>query len=589
MASRIKGKRRARKRAALPKAKTAPSRPREPGRRWLENGRFYFDSVAAALAITWIETYCRHTEGEWYGRPFILAPWQRRIVRKLWGWKRPDGTRRYRRLWLEVGRKNGKTEFAAALALLLFLHDGEMGAQIYSLATDKDQARIVFGKAAAMVGLSEVLTREIEVMKPSLWCSALMASFKPLSSKPDSKHGFSPHGCIGDEVHAWDSGELFDVVVEGEGARSQPLNIQITTAGKRGDGDATNYAWEQHEYALGVMKGEFQDDELLVVIFAAGEDDDWTDPATWKKANPNLGISPKLEFLQGQLQEARQLPRKENRFRQYYLNQWVGQDTRWLPMEFWNVCTGAPDPRAVKLFLSDPERSDTLKARAQTAKAYDPDFWKKLPDLMKGRPAWGGLDLATTTDLASLCWSFEADENDVVSFIWRHFLPRDTLKKVAPRTKKLYEQFAEQGALILTPGNVADYAFIEKQIMDDSALFRIAALGVDRWNATDLASRLLNNENLPVEMFGQGFASMSAPSKEFERRVLGLGVEHGNNPVTTWMAKNVAVDEDPHDNIKPTKERSAGKIDGIVAAIMARGMSTAKPAAPKSFWETAAA
>lgn len=574
MTTLTKGARPKPKRKTRAKVEAAPSRPREPGRRWLKNGRYYFDQVAAIAAVAWIEFYCHHTEGEWYGRPFILARWQKRIVRKLFGWKRVDGTRRYRRLWLEVGRKNGKTEFAAALALLLFLHDGEMGAQIYSLATDKDQAKIVFNKAAAMVALSEDLKREIETLKPSLWCNALLASFKPLSSKPNSKHGFSPHGVIGDEVHAWDAGELYEVVVEGEGARKQPLNILITTAGHPSEG---NFAWEQHEYAIGVLKGEFQDEELLVMIFAAGEDEDWTDPAVWKKANPNLGISPKLEFLEGQCREARQLPRKENRFRQYYLNQWVGQSTRWLPMEFWNVCTRAPDPRAKKLFLSDPERDETLKSRALAAAAYDPELWKKLPGLMKDRPAWGGLDLATTTDMAALCWDFGADENDLVTQIWRFFLPRDTLKTVSPRTKKLYEKFVALGALTLTPGNVADYSFIEKQIMQDSEQFRISALGIDRWNATDLASRLLNNENLPVEMFGQGFASMSGPAKEFERRVLSLTVEHGNNPVAKWMAENVAVVEDAADNIKPTKELSADKIDGIVAAVMARGMAMTKP------------
>lgn len=545
-------------------------------KRWAQGGKYWFDKAAADEACRWIETYCHHTEGEWYGRPFVLARWQRRIVRKLFGWKRADGTRRYRKLWLEVGRKNGKTEFAAALALIIFLHDGEMGAQIYSLATDKDQAKIVFEKAGKMVGLSPELTREVEVMKPSLWCNALLASFKPLSSKPDSKHGFSPHGMIGDEVHAWESGELCEVVIEGEGARSQPLNILITTAGKHGEG----YAWEQHEYAVGVLKGEIQDDELLVAIFAADEDDDWTDPASWKKANPNLGISPKLEFLESQCREARQLKRKENRFRQYYLNQWVGQSTRWLPMEFWDMCTAAPADRARKLFLSDPERDEKLRELAEAKQPSDPELWKKLEQQFKSRRAraWGGLDLATVSDMCALSWEFEPlEEGGPIPIIWRFFLPRDTMKTLPPRTAKLYEKFVAAGALTLTPGNVADYDFIEKQILRDAEDFLVVALGIDRYNATDLASRLLNREGMPVELFGQGFVSMSGPSKDLERRVLGLGIEHGNNPVARWMAENVAVDEDAADNIKPTKERSSGKIDGIVSAVMGRGMAMAKP------------
>lgn len=549
----------------------------EPRRRWAKSGKYWFDRAAADEAVRWIESYCHHTEGEWYGHPFRLAHWQRRIVRKLFGWKCPDGTRRYRKLWLEVGRKNGKTEFAAALALLLFLHDGEMGAQIYSLATDKDQAKIVFEKAGKMIGLSPDLVKEVEVLKTSLWCNTLMASFKPLSSKPDSKHGFSPHGMIGDEVHAWESGELCEVVIEGEGARAQPMNILITTAGQRDEG----YAWEQHEYAVGVLKGEIQDDRLLVVIFAADEDDDWTNPAVWKMANPNLGVSPKLEFLEDQCREARQLKRKENRFRQYYLNQWVGQTTRWLPMEFWDMCTRSPSDRARKLFLSDPDRDEKLRVLAEAKDAHDPHLWKTMEASFKAvrARAWGGLDLATVSDMCALSWEFEPLEPDgPVPIIWRFFLPRDTLKMVPPRIRRRYERFVDAGALTLTPGNVADYDFIEKQILQDAKDFCVVALGIDRYNATDLASRLLNREGMPVELFGQGFVSMSGPAKDFERRVLGLGIEHGNNPVARWMAENVAVDEDAADNIKPIKEKSAGKIDGIVAAVMGRGMAMAKMA-----------
>jgi phage terminase large subunit-like protein len=380
---------------------------------------------------------------------------------------------------------------------------------------------------------------------------------------------------IGDDVHAWDSSELFEVVLEGEGARAQPLNILITTAGKRDEG----YAWEQHEYALGVLKGEIEDDELLVAIFAADEDDDWTDPAVWAKANPNIGISPKLEFLESQCREARQLKRKENRFRQYYLNQWVGQSTRWLPMEFWDMCTRAPSERARKLFLSDPERDEKLRALAQEKGEYDPLLWKTLAEGFKARRAraWGGLDLATVSDMCALSWEFEPEiAGDPVPIIWRFFLPRETLKTLPPRTRRLYEKFIEAQALTLTPGNVADYDFIEQQILQDAKDFQVVALGIDRYNATDLASRLLNREGMPVELFGQGFVSMSGPSKDFERRVLGLGIEHGNNPVIRWMAENVAVDEDAADNIKPTKERSAGKIDGIVSAVMGRGMAMSK-------------
>jgi phage terminase large subunit-like protein len=547
-------------------------------RRYIKSGKYWFDKCAADAAIAFFEIFLRLTEGEWAGQPFILARWQRRIVRKLFGWKRRDGTRRFRRLWLEVPRKNGKTEFAAGLALLLLVADGEFGAQIYSLATEEGQARIVFDKTTRMVSMSEPLKKELETFKTSIWCAALNASFKPLSASPTSKHGFNPSGFIGDEVHAWTSGELAEVVHEGEGARAQPLDILITTAGEIG-----SYAHEQHEHALEVLAGEVEDDELLAVIYGAGPDDDWTDPSVHRKANPNYGVSVKPSFLESEVRKARQQPRLENRVRRYFLNQWVEQSTRWIPMEYWNVCTAAPAPAARVAFLSDPDRDEWLQTRVRDAGEYDPLLWRKLPDLMAGRRCCAGLDLATTRDLASLCLWFPPESTDARDvLIWKHYLPRESLKlKTLKSTdRQRYESFVKAGALTLTPGNVTDYAFIKTDIMEAADRFRLTALGIDRWNATQLATDLLNTEGLPVVLFGQGYVSMSPPSKEFERAFMGLQLEHGNNPVATWMARNAEVDTDHADNIKPvkpTKERKNSKIDGIVAAIMAKGMLMTKP------------
>lgn len=545
--------------------------------RYTRSRRFYFDPSAARAAIAWIERYCKHTEGEWYGNAFILAPWQRRVVRKLFGWRRPDGTRRFRRCWIEVARKNGKTEFAAALALLAIVGCREPAAQGYSLATDKDQASIVFHKAAAMVGLSGDLRRQVESFKTSLYCAANMSSFKPLSKRPDSKQGFSPFFIVGDEVHVWsDGGDLYDSVHEGEGARAQPIDILITTAGNTGE----NYAWEAHKHALAVRRGEVEDDDLLVCIFAAGEDDDWTDEAVWRKANPNLGISPKIEFLRSEFKTARQNPRKENRFRRYYLNQWVEQATRWISMDYWSVCTAAPDPRDVRRFLADEDHDADLKERVRAAGEYDPLLWRSLRERMTRRSCAAGLDLATTSDLCAWCLWFPAAKGETSdTLLWRFWMPRETVLKMSADSplRKRYETWVASGALTLTPGNVTDYAFIKAAVLDDAATFKIGAIAVDRWNATQLATDLANHDGLPVELFGQGFASMSGPSKEFERACMGLTLEHGNHPIANWMARNVAIDEDPHDNIKPTKAKSGGKIDGIVAAIMAKGMLMAKP------------
>lgn len=545
-------------------------------RRWTRNGKYWFDIAAADAAVAFFENYLTLTI-DWFGgragSPFVLARWQRRIVRKLFGWKRTDGTRRFRRLWLEVPRKNGKTEFAAGLALLLLVADGEVGAQIYTLASEEGQAKIVFERAASMIAMSEELRREIETFKTSLYCAALRSSVKPLTAAPKSKHGFAPSGAIGDEVHTWDSGELYEVVHEGEGSRAQPLDILITTAGEIG-----TYAHEQHEHALAVQRGEVEDDELLVAIYGADYDDDWTDEKVWKKANPNYGISVNPAFIAAECRKARQSPRMENRFRRYTLDQWVEQAVRWIPMEYWNVCTAAPADKARAMFLSDPERDETLAAKVRACGVHDPDLWNHLPEMMAGRHCAGGLDLATTRDIASLClWFPPETPGGRETLIWKRWIPRERLKTLEKVEKLRYEQLIAAGAIKVTNGNVTDYAVIKADIMAVSRLFRLSALGIDRWNATQLATDLLNTEGLPVELFGQGFASMSGPSKEYERLFMGLDIEHGNDPCAQWMARNVAVDEDPAENIKPTKEKSSGKVDDHVAAIMAKGMLMAHP------------
>ncbi|HWY14419.1 MAG TPA: terminase TerL endonuclease subunit [Rhizomicrobium sp.] len=551
------------------------------GRRYESSGRYWFDQSAAEAAVAFFPTYLRHTEGEWAGKPFVLARWQRHFIRKLFGWKRRDGTRRYRKAWIEIPRKNGKTETAAGLGLLLLV-EGERGAQVYSVSGDKDQAKIVFEKATTMVASSEALASDIETFKTSLYCSALNGSFKPLSSRPRTKQGFSPHAMIADEVHIFVDGDLVDAVHEGEGARAQPMEIFITTAGEIG-----TYAHEQHEYARAVQRREIEDDTLLVVIYAANDNDDWTDPAVWAAANPNLGISPKIEFLRAECQKARNLPRLQNRFRRYYLNQWVEQATRWLPMEFWDCCTVAPEERAAKLFLSDTDRDQQLAAIVRNCGAPDPLLWRKLPEMLAGRACSGGLDLQTTTDIAALSFCFPGSDTERTAFLWRFYLPKETLKRVSKEQANRYQSFADAEALVLTPGNVTDYEFIRRDVLDWAGRFGFGHLAIDRWNATQLAVQLRGTDGLNVEMFGQGFASMSGPSKEFERLVLGLALEHGNHPVMRWMAKNAAVETDAHDNIKPVKPSSGGKtknqmlaakMDGIVAAVMGLGMCMAKPA-----------
>lgn len=510
----------------------------------------WFDRAAADAACAFFPRYLRHTEGEWAGRPFELAPWQaERIVRPLFGWKRADGTRLYRVAYIEIPRKNGKTELAAGLALLLLLGDGEFGGQVYALAVDKDQAKIVFNKAGVMVGFSETLARDLEVLKTSIFCAELHASFKPLSSGAESKHGFSPSGAVGDELHAWPNGELQDVVHKGTAARRQPLEIYITTAGLHGVG----FGWEMHQRAAAIRDGELADPEFLPVIYAADEDDDWTDEATWRKANPNYGVSVKPEYMAAECRKAQESPRKENDFKRYHLDLWTEQVIRWLAMADWDACAG-PLP------------------------------WRQLEAYLAGRDCYAGLDLSSKIDLAGFVNVFPPVEAEEPWFLLpRLFVPERQagIEPGRPRSEdtraKLLHQWAEAGALTLTAGNVVDYDFIEAALIADASRFRIVECAFDPWNATQFATHM-GDEGMTMVEFRQGYGSMSEPAKELERLVIDHAVAHGGHPVLRWMAKNVAIRKDPAGNIKPDKEKAGENIDGIVGAVMGLGRAiTAEP------------
>ena len=507
---------------------------------------YWFDEKAADLAVGFFPKYLRHTEGEWAGRPFRLQPWQAKAVREAFGWKRRDGSRRYRQVYLEVPRKNGKTELAAGIALLGLLADGEKGGQGYALAVDKDQATICFRKAGQMVAMSEALSEACQVFKTAIFCPELMASFKPLSSAAATKHGLSASLVIGDELHEWPDDELYDVVHKSTGARRQPLEWYITTAGRRGYG----FGWQMHQYARQVLEGEIQDPAFLPVIYAAAEEDDWTDPKVWAKANPNLGVSLKLEYLAAECAKAQQSPRLENAFRRFHLNQWTEQATRWLPLAQWDQNTGDPADRGA---------------------------WKRYleADALRGQVAFGAIDLAATSDINALCWHLPV-ATPRPRQLWRFWLPEGSLAKMDERRRQMLLAWKHAGALTLTPGNVADYDFIVAQVKADAALLDVKQIGIDKWNATQVALQM-QGEGLPVEFFRQNFGSFAAPSMEFERLVMNATLEHGNHPVARWMVGNAAVITDANGNIRPAKHQAADKIDGVVASIMALGLAMATP------------
>jgi phage terminase large subunit-like protein len=536
---------------------------------------YWYDAATAEAAVRFFADNLVLTTGRQFaGKPFVLADWQAdQVIRPFFGWKCPDGTRRYRVLYLEVPRKNGKTELAAGIAILLLVGDGELGGEIYAMACNEEQARIVFNKATQMVLGSPSLGADIEAFKTSLYCSALNAVFRPLTAKPSGKQGFNPSGAVADELHEWPDGELYEAIEEGEGAREQPANILITTAGIFGQG----FGWEMHEKAQRILAGDEIDPSFLAVVYSADREADWADPEVWRAVNPNYGISVRPEYLARKCREARGNPRLENRFRRFYLNQWTEQAVRWLPMENWHAGAGGRDAR----------------------------HWREFEEMLAGRVCFGGLDLASTRDFNALVWVF-GDPGDLIDedaedadqapagglefgeplyLLPRFWIPRAAVEEKARRMRIPLEDWQRQGAVTITSGNVADYRTIRRQVLKDAARFDVHGLGIDRWNATQMSVEL-QDDGAPVHLFGQGFASMSPAAKALERAVLANRVDAGGHPVLAWMAGNVCIADDAAGNIKPDREASPGNNDGIVAALMGVGLASAAERQGPSVYET---
>lgn len=493
----------------------------------------HYDSAAAERAVGFFQ-FLRHSKGRGFaGEPFVLSPWQVFIVASIFGWKRADGTRRFRTAYIEIARKNGKSTFAAALGLYLLVADGEPGAEIYTAATKLKQARIIHEEAKRMVAKSPDLKQLVETWKDNLNCPATNSKYEPLGADGDTEDGLNPHAALVDEVHAHKTRAILDVLDTAFGSRDQPLMIMITTAGN----DTTSICYEKHEYGRGVLgavdpDAAAFDDAWFVFIAGLDEGDDWRDESVWGKANPNLGVSVKIDFLREQVQKAKESPRYQNTVRQKLLNQWVEQAVRWLDMDTWDRCRG-------------------VIVRRELHKAV----------------CCGGLDAATKLDLTALCWVFKIEE--IYKLLWRFWIPEDTAAEREEKDRVPYRHWAERGFVELTPGNVTDYRYIEQRIQEDAERYLVKQVAFDPWNLTQTATNL-DGYGIPMVEFGQTIRNFNEPSQEFERLLIAGEIQHGNHPVATWNAGNVAVRTDPSGNIRPVKpeHKDPKKIDGIVAAIM---------------------
>ena len=516
-----------------------------------------FDKKLAEQACNFFPKYLRHTKGRWgpgrgkLGERFELLPWQTELVSKLFGTVKADGTRQYNTVYCEIPKKSGKSELAAGIALKLTFADHEPGAEVYSAASDRDQASIVFNVAADMIGQNKALASKCKIIHSTKRIIHNNGNvYRVLSAEAYSKHGYNIHGVIFDELHTQPNRDLYDVLTQGAGdARRQPLFFLITTAGY----DRNSICWEVHEYARQVRDGIIIDPTFLPILYSADVEEDWTDQKVWESCNPSLstlydddrGIID-ISKVEQACQKAQDSPALENSFRRLRLNQWVTQETRYIPMTAWDECG---------------------------------DIF--LPEMLKGKDCYAGLDLASSIDIAALVLAFEVEELIyILPYFW---IPEEGMKKRVRTDKVPYDQWVSQGFIKSTPGNVIDYATIRHDINELSKTFEIKQIAFDRWGAVEM-SQNLTEDGFTMADFGQGYKSMSPACKDLLKIILEKKLRHNGNPVLRWMADNVMAVTDAAENVKFDKSKSTERIDGIVAAVMAiDGLARREPS---SIYET---
>ena len=490
---------------------------------------YWYDEITAQKPVSFAP-WCQHIKGPLAGKPFHLQQWQEDITRTIFGWKRKsDQTRRYRTVFIMVPRKNGKSTWIANIANYVLFCDAEGGAECYCAASDREQASLVFNLSASMVRKQNKLDSICKI-RPSQKRIIYDESFlRAIPANEGGSHGFNSHLIVGDELHAWPNRDFYEVLHTSTGARSQPLEVYITTAGH----DRHSVCYEMYRYACQVRDGQIDDPTFLPVIYEALPEDDWTSPDTWAKANPNLGISVSREYIETECKKAQANPAYENAFRRLHLNQWTEQDVRWLQMDHWRNCpTGEP--------------------------------------IEDGADVYGGLDLSSTRDITA--WAIVQQNGAGWKCKMHYFIPAATLKSAEKRDGVPYGAWVKEGYVTATPGRSIDYDAVHEHIVADLQRHNFGCIGYDPWNANPTRT-LLEDKGARLLKITQGLSGLSAPSKELERCVVERELQHNGDPVLEWMAGNVQV-RHSDGNIRPVKpdyHSSSKRIDGIVALIMAIG------------------
>lgn len=499
---------------------------------------YHFDRESAQHRLDFYKL-CRHSKGEWAGQVFTPSPWQQFIAWVFYGWKRKDGTRRFRTSYVEVARKNGKSTDMATEGLYQLAYDGEQGSEVYTAATKRDQARIIHNESTRMVKKSPKLAMELGLVKDNIYHEATQSKYVPLGEDSKTEDGLNVQAGMVDEYHAHPNSGLFDQLRSGMGARREPVMKIITTAGYERDCPC----YKEREYAINILKGIFKDDSYFAIIYTLDEGDEWQDEKVWIKANPNLGISVKIDDMREMCHKAKNSPSFQNEFLTKKLNIWTNAVTAWMKSGAWEACNSPVDA-----------------------------------DALAGCTCYGAFDLSKTTDMTAWVLCFPpVDDDDKYHFLFRFFMPQDDLENIITDKNLLanIRLWIKQGYIQTTPGDKIDYDFIKAQIAKDAEKYDLRKIAYDPYNASQIVNDL-QKEDYELLEYRQGYLTMSPATKDFEIKVLGKEIAHGGNPVMDWMMSCVEVAQDPAGNIKPVKpdrNKTSKRIDGVVATIMALDMS----------------
>ena len=524
----------------------------------------YYDETKADQAIKFIKSL-KHTKGKWKGVNFTMMDWQEEAISDIFGTMKDSGYRQYNTAYLEIPKKNGKSELGAAIALKTLCADGEWGAEVYGCAADRAQASIIFNVAVDMVEQNPSLNKKIKII-PSQKRMVYMPTrsfYQVLSAEAYTKHGLNVHACIFDEIHAQPNREFFDVMTDGSGdARTQPLFFFITTAGD--DPDRSSIGWEVHQMATDVLTGMKDDPTFYSMIYGLDKDNKriwegreyesikdeiqekedwnilWRDREIWKKVNPSIDHTITMEKVEEMYVRAKDNLAKEKNFRWLRLNSWEKiKLNKWLSLDFWDICKGKVDI-----------------------------------EKLKGRPCYGGLDLSTTLDLSAFVLLFPPDDINkkwiALPYFW---MPEENIAERVRVDKVKYDQWVQQGYMTATPGDVIDYDYIIGEVQELAKVFNILQVGYDPYNATQVVVQLQKEDFEMVEV-RQGALSMSPAMKRIEQLVRKRLINHGGHPVLRWNVGNTEIEMDKNENIRPVKGKSVERIDGLVALVnaMARAM-----------------